>query len=317
MSDDYLWSRRGPPDHEVEGLERALGGLRYRREAPEAPRPRVRARWVAFAAAAVLVLGLALALKGHLGTPPPEVRGPAWSLEVIDAASDVARRGTLATGEWLETGATHRARLDVADIGLLDVMPRSRLQLVATGEQEHRLRLERGAVHAVVTAPPRLFVVETPAADAVDLGCEYTLEVDERGNGRLEVTAGWVALEREGRAATVPRGAVCDFRSGAGPGTPYFADAPAPLRAALERLDARRAGSADLDTVVREARRRDTLTLFHLLPRFEGAQRERVYDRMAALVAPPPDVTRAGTLALDSEMLEIWFDELRWEAFGG
>ena len=209
--------------------------------------------------------------------------------------------------------------LDVADIGQLSIRPHSRLKLVSTGENEHRVHLARGAVHAVVNAPPRLFVVETPSATAVDLGCEYTLEVDEAGNGLLAVTTGSVALERAGLSITVPYDAVCALRAASGPGTPYFADAPAALRAALERIDTGELADADIDAdidaVLDAARRRDTLSLFHLLPRTTDARRERVYDRMAELVPPPEDVTRAGTLTLDAAMLALWLEELRWVAF--
>ena len=48
---------------------------------------------------------------------------------------------------------------------------------------------------ARVVAPPRVLVVETPAADAVDLGCAYALEVEADGSTRLSVTSGQVALE--------------------------------------------------------------------------------------------------------------------------
>jgi hypothetical protein len=58
------------------------------------------------------------------------------------------------------------------------------------------LSLERGALHARIAAPPRLFIVDTPSAMAVDLGCEYKLDVDAAGNSRLHVTSGFVALNR-------------------------------------------------------------------------------------------------------------------------
>ena len=42
---------------------------------------------------------------------------------------------------------------------------------------KHCLRLAHGRLSARVTAPPRLFVVDTPAATAIDLGCAYDLAV--------------------------------------------------------------------------------------------------------------------------------------------
>ena len=54
----------------------------------------------------------------------------------------------------------------------------------------------------------------------------------------------------------------------------------------------------------------DALTLWHLLTRLTGAEREAVYDRMAALAPPPYGVTREGVLAGDHAMLERWWDAL-------
>jgi len=67
-----------------------------------------------------------------------------------------------------------------------------------------------------------------------------------------------------------------------------------------------------------QARPRDTLTLWHLLARVNGADRVRVYDKMAAFVPPPPGVTREGVLQLDQQMLETWRHALEstWGAGG-
>ena len=50
-------------------------------------------------------------------------------------------------------------------------------------------------------------MVDTPSATATDLGCVYTLHVDEDGTGMLSVAAGWVAFEFNGRESFVPAGA--------------------------------------------------------------------------------------------------------------
>ena len=74
----------------------------------------------------------------------------------------------------------------------------------------------------MIWAPPRLFFVDTPAGVAADLGCAYTLEVDDHGDGLLHVTSGWVALQLKDRESMVPAGASCATRPGVGPGTPFF-----------------------------------------------------------------------------------------------
>ena len=219
-------------------------------------------------------------------------------------------KGRLAVGEWLETDARSSAQIKVANIGHVEVEPNTRIRLVETRATEHRLELQRGRMHAKIWAPPRLFFVNTPSAVAADMGCAYTLEVDERGRSILHVTSGWVALEAGTRDSIVPAGAACVTQPGTGPGTPYFEDAPAPLVAALSRLDFEGGGAAALDVVLAEARGRDTLTLWHLLSRVAEPERPRVYERLAAQVPPPDGVTREGVMRLDRAMLDAWKDEL-------
>jgi ferric-dicitrate binding protein FerR (iron transport regulator) len=99
----------------------------------------------------------------------------------------------LAVGEWLEPTAP--TELVVADIGTMEVDPGSKLRLLATSSSGHRLELAEGRIRARVTAPPRLLVVETPSASAVDLGCAYDLTVLPDGSSLLLVQRGEVSLE--------------------------------------------------------------------------------------------------------------------------
>jgi hypothetical protein len=252
--------------------------------------------------------------------PPAHVNNASWEVARLEGAPQVgteriAGNGKLAVGQWLETDATSRAQINVANIGHVEIEPNSRVRLVETNPNEHRLAMSHGRLHAMISAPPRLFIVETPSGTAVDLGCSYTLEVDKAGRSVLHVTSGWVALELKGRESIVPAGAFCVTQPGKGPGTPYFDDASEKFRDALTRLDFQNGGAKALSVVLAEAREYDTLTLWHLLSRVRGAERSRVYDRMAALVTPPAGVTKAGIMKLDKGMLNLWKKGLEWAWF--
>lgn len=218
--------------------------------------------------------------------------------------------GRLAVGETLETDNSSRAQIFVAAIGEVDVDPNTRIRLVETKVTEHRLALNRGRISARISAPPRLFFVDTPSAQAIDLGCEYTLEVDDAGRGLLHVTLGWVALVRNSREVYVPRYAMCQTRLGVGPGTPYFEDASETFVRQLERFDFEGGAEDALKALLAEARPRDTFTLWHLLSRVDGDQRVQVLNRMIELVGLPKGVTREGTLQLDQKTLDAWKDEM-------
>jgi hypothetical protein len=245
---------------------------------------------------------------------------PAWEVASLTGtprigAEKIAERGRLAVGEWLETDNASRAKIKVAEIGYVDIDPNSRVRLVRTKETEHRIALAKGKMSALIFAPPRLFIVDTPSATAVDLGCAYTLEVDEFGASLLHVTSGWVSFVRDGQESVIPAGAMCATRQGLGVGTPYFEDASAAFKMALTSIDFGKGTAARqaLGTLLTAARVQDTLTLWHLLGRQFGAQtagiREQVFDRLAELAPPPANVTRAGIIRGDRKMLELWWGE--------
>ncbi len=326
MKKDYLWDRSGEPDPEVERLENLLRPFRYDRPAPEfpeipvaEPRRRLSIRrslgfrpvHIALALASlVIAVGAGLWLLQHrLAYDVISLKGS----PSVDA-SRIGGSGLLRVGQWLETDATSRARIQVGEIGRVDVEPNTRIGLVSAQAGEHRLSLQRGKIHALILAPPRSFFVNIPSAQAVDLGCSYTLEVDEDGSGRLRVNSGWVAFELRGRESFVPAGAMSLTRPGAGPGTPFQENASASFRSALENLDF---GSSDdgartaaLSAVLAESRAEDAVTLWHLLVRVSDAERPRVYARLADLAPPPQGVTQEGVLRRDRRMLDLWWNEL-------
>lgn len=253
-------------------------------------------------------------VTANAAQPGPETAGEAyWQVDTLAGSPQIGAgpgEGKLAVGSYLVTDGKSRARVEVADIGTVEIAPNSRVKLVGTNKDQHRLSLERGHLHAKIAAPPRLFIVDTPSAVAVDLGCEYTLEVDNAGNNKLHVTSGFVALERGGRESIVPAGAMCLTRKGKGLGTPFSAESTTEFRAALERFDFAGGGSSAVQTLLEKRNFYDIITLWHLLSRVARADREKVYDALVDYVPLPEGVTREGIMKLNKAMLESWREEV-------
>ena len=90
--------------------------------------------------------------------------GVTWGVARYSVGSDqVAATTRLGAGELLETDAQSRALLDIGQIGTVELEPNSRVRLIETDVTEHRLALDRGKIHAKISAPPRLFFVDTPS----------------------------------------------------------------------------------------------------------------------------------------------------------
>jgi hypothetical protein len=301
MNEDYLWDKSGEPDPEVQRLENLLAPLGHKLDKTPVlslPKP-IRVPYLLAIAASLLVFG------GAVWVAWQRTR-PAWQVATVSGTLSLKR---LAKGESISTDSQSQARLNLNDVGEVEVEPNTRLSVLAIRPDEQRLELDHGTIHALIWAPPGRFIVNTPSAQTVDLGCQYTLKVDADGVGLVEVSVGWVAFENEGRESFIPAGAACITRPGKGPGIPYYQDASSELIDALHRFDANADQSA-VAVILDKARTRDAISLWHLLRRVQPDDRGRVYDRLAQFITVPASVTREGVLAADAKMIDTLWNTL-------
>lgn len=323
---DYLFDKSAAPDPEVERLERLLAPLAHAPAAPPEPARRAgAARWALWSGAVLAVVLLAAWLAGRPpSSPPAPPEPPAPALPARPAPDDAGPHLVrVITGErvpeqaWIEAGAGGED-LRLGALGQVRLDPGSRLQLRRMDGEQAQLFLERGRLHAQVSADarPRFFQVDTPAARCVDLGCRYTLEVDADGAAHVAVLTGQVAFENDGREVYVPAGAECRATRAAGAGIPHFADAPAELVAALVRFAAaagqpaaeRRLLAEQLLAGVRNERQ--ALSAWHLLQDPDTAIARRARQRLVELAGAPEGVDAAAAEAPGPVERERWKEHL-------
>jgi hypothetical protein len=310
MNDDYLWDRSGPPDPEIERLEKTLAPLRYRHRADIAGAASTRPRlaWAAMAASILCAIAV-----WQFQARPAAMTG--WQIASIEGS---ARAGdgkavvamSLRAGQTLRTSGDSQLTLRADDLGSIDLFPDSEIRAATT----RQVKLNRGKLHAFIWARPGQFVVDTPSSRAIDLGCEYTIQVDSAGEGLLKVAMGWVAFQYDGHESFIPAGAQCVTRKRTGPGIPYYEDSAASLQQAVGRFE--RGDRESLPMILAEARPRDGLTLWHLLTRVAPEERSAVFDRFAELVAVPPEVQKEAVVRKDGAAIDRCWDALNLENTG-
>jgi len=333
LHEDYLWDASGAPDPEIQRLESLLADFRQAdralvlpAEMPVAPR-KFRALLVGMfslprlAAAAVILFALGITIFFLRPKFEPGM-GATWDVANLQGAPQIGTKTIdanqapvkLRVGQTITTNGDSRASLSQFDLGEIRIDPNSRVRLLQTDPNRKRIQLDVGTIHAAIWAPPGTFVVDTPSAVAIDLGCAYTLQVAPDGSGTIRTTLGWVGFHLNGRDSFIPAGAMCSTRPKLGPGIPYFEDASSSFREAIAQFDSSPENSparnAALATILSEARKHDSLSLWHLLSRATPAERDQVFTHFAALLPPPKGVTRAGILNLDQSMLDLWWNSL-------
>lgn len=331
--DEYLWDGSGEPDPEIQRLEGLLGSFRHDRSAPVFPASIPQRRWaflpdwlrlrpvLTAATVAVMIAAVSFLISQKIATPPSvggwDVSWVAGAPQVGSSVISESKTGRFGVGQVLETDALSRVKLRSEGVGEIEVETNSRLRVLDMGAGLKRIALDRGTIHAYIWSAPGQFVVDTPSAVTVDLGCAYTLKVDGTGAGLVRTSLGWVGFKSNGRESFIPAGAACATKPSVGPGTPYFEDASVKFRDALARLDfeSRTAQQRDddLSIVLSESRKRDALTLWHLLTRVDGEQRVHVYDRLTKLAPAPAGVTREAVLQLDQHALDLWWNALGFD----
>ncbi|CAN5844307.1 hypothetical protein BH11MYX3_BH11MYX3_04290 [soil metagenome] len=322
--DDYLWDRSGPADPEVQRLEQLLAPLAHARPLDEVRRRRRRSR-IPWIIGGVVALAAAAALVLYLRASPTGACGGDAGLAFTTSGGSVAcgegtvAKGVLPVGGVLDTGAA-TAKRTMPDVGTAELFANTRVRLDRSDAQHQNLHLERGGMHARVNAPPRLFAITTPGTGVVDLGCEYTIQIDDKGRGSIEVQSGQVELETTAHAVIVaPAGTTARLLEGRSPSAPVAVGASAELREAV--LDHERGVPGSLERVLQLAGSRDAITLANLVvivPAERGDQtackapcndRELVLKRLAEIAPPPEGVTVHAALT-DPAVLQRWRDEV-------
>lgn len=315
---EYLWDRSGAIDPEVERLEMLLAPYRIHERPLRATRHEQQTAstgiWRAgLAMAACTAIVLALLLYNNYNSTLHE----GWQFVAEQGHTEVQGRevnsGVLRVGESMQTTSGERVRMRVGSIGEIELRDRSQVKLVESREGRQRLAMQFGTMHARIYAPPAVFVVDTPAARAIDLGCEYTLTVDRNGAGHLSVDLGWVQLEYSGEQSLVPSGMVAEIAPGGRLTPPYYPNTSPTFQKSLtvwstdELLNPQQRSDL-LRQVLKEARLQDSFTLVNLFRRATSEnERAMIFDRLNEFVPAPATITRDDVVADRHNALDPWW----------
>jgi ferric-dicitrate binding protein FerR (iron transport regulator) len=331
-TNDYLWTKQGEPDPEITRLEslvspyafkaNTLTDVRARRNralpgqarGPARAHTRRRIRFAATAAVVALIV-----VVGWLNMRLQWPMAQAWRVKPVSGTTTIDDRilngrSLLPSGGVLRTGKHSSVQIEVARIGRVVVGQDSQVELVETRSGYHRLRLDHGELSARIWAPPASFGVQTPLADVLDIGCEFTLSVTSGGSGLLRVSHGWVELEKYGLQSLIPEGAQAELDSKSGPGTPFDDHATTQFRAALKAIDALgRSVPADdpaIEQLAEASSAKDAITLISLLTRYPQLADTPIYDRAIAVLPPPNGLTRDAVRNKNPALMDDWWHKL-------
>jgi len=329
---EYLWDGSGPPDPTIQSLEHILRPLRH----PSQGLPQqfsnttdnlshihskrsARTQWAlwrnprAFLIAALVLFattfGVGLWLSQEIEstittTSQTDQHQTLNEWPMLRYSGSLQTPQTLTVGQWLTTANNERAQLQVADIGTLDISENSRIRIKhSITDTEHRLELDHGTVNAHVDAPPKLLVIESDLGQIVDMGCAYTLAIDQNNEGYLHVTQGAVVIEQPNKKIHInahknptttklpiylPAGARIESNQNHGLCLPFFDDSDAALIRVLRQIP-----HTPIPMSLFQ-RPQDSLTLWYALERVENSNVRRILS--ARLLELVPELEKTTTI---------------------
>lgn len=216
-----------------------------------------------------------------------------------------------------ELSVASAVSVQVARIGRLDIAPGAQARLLASATGMHRIALESGRMHARIWAPPAWFAVQVGPAEIVDLGCEFTLDVQAH-RSTLEVLSGWVAYTAAGREVLVPAGYRVQFRDlevdfPVRPGAdPAFAAALTQLQVSLRHPSRALTTQANIiESLLRHSQNADAFSLLSILTQYPKLARSELFSRLAEQLQMPTDAAhRRAWVAGDVQAIERGWQRL-------
>jgi hypothetical protein len=202
------------------------------------------------------------------------VRALSGTVTLVNAAGPTTiSQASIEVGDALSTAADGRAELKLSDLVVAELDGSSELSMVTPTASAHRVRLDRGHLHAKVndrpSAAPKL-VVETPNVDVVVTGTVFQVDVTPGRNAREFVT---VVSVTKGRVV-VRHGAQVLAAVAAGQ---TWSSSPAVTAVRETDVDARIGGAPALNATRSSAHK---------------------------LITPAPRSARPGTLAEENELFQ-------------
>ncbi len=316
--DDTLWDPNLKGDAELQRLQTLL--------APYSAKSRGLDEWTPSQTsqkkqyprfAKIIFAGLAASLLLYVG----HIYRLSWNegqpWQVTAQANSDNATAIFSPGSMLETGKQQSLTIDVARIGQITLSPKSKLRLITTRSNKHRVSLETGHMRAKIWAPPGYFGIANGDAELIDLGCDFDLWKKSDGSGRVYVRSGWVAYEIAEHEVLVPAGfemkfdAQRPFTPIRPETTPDFANAVHTLERTITASGTTSNESLAASAVVAEAAQdADAFTLLSLLTQHPYLAKGALYPRLAqALKTSGNDEKhRTAWIAGNIHAINDWWD---------
>ncbi|MFA7418247.1 MAG: zf-HC2 domain-containing protein [Melioribacteraceae bacterium] len=216
-------------------------------------------------------------------------------------------------GETLSTDDQSKAIVTIPKVGTMEVGTNSLLVLDRAKDGANQVYIKKGSVSISNTEDMPDYSLIVDGFEIIDRGGKFELAAGSSLGAILKVNFAFVEIPYNGNSFMIDENHTCVLRKGKRPGTPIHVKASDSLRAAVELFDFGNGGEASVERIISLAKEEDMLTLLSLIPHVQQLQRQILFQEISNRFPPPENVTRAGIIRLESEMLYRWWEEIEWQ----
>jgi len=206
----------------------------------------------------------------------------------------------------ITTDENSSVTLSVPDIGRVTIENSSTVERMESGSS---IDVKNGTIKKYEGNANEFLVVQTPFAQVKELfkGSAFKLQVLNDGTSKISVESGWLTMDVNDFQSYIPKNYSCVISKGR-----YVIPFSSSTNSDFEKLMVGFTGVNDpsIGAILSLAKKKDAISLWHLLQLVSSEDRFVVFDRLNELVPTPTGVTKQGIQALNKDMLTQWRQEI-------
>ncbi len=214
--------------------------------------------------------------------------------------------GDLITADDIST-----AIVEIPDVGTIKLFSGTSFRRL---EDDNSCELLGGklVINAVGAKENLSIVVPEAKIQGFNVGANYSVQVDKRGNSVIGLEAGWLRVGSSRNVTIFPNHYSLRILNGGGVSIPYYSNSESDLIYLLEEYLFNGKRGTTLNKIIELSTKKETITLWSLLQRVKPKHRSAAYDKLYELVPHPNSIEKKEILNLDPDALQGWLEEIEW-----
>ncbi|MBA4250286.1 MAG: hypothetical protein C0425_00360 [Chlorobiaceae bacterium] len=210
---------------------------------------------------------------------------------------------------------TENSAVDVNFYSGMDfsIYDNSAVRVLKTRADSNIIYLEYGKLGAKIWNWESNFVVKTNFGSVFGNQASFRLTTENDTAILIENFSGLINIKQNQKSIVLPNNYTTRIFFDGRMQTPFHKDSELEFKKYLMNFDLSGKFENEIERVLEIAKPSDAFTLWLVIQKSEGIQREAIIDKLNDLFPMPPDVIRDDIINLDQNKMNRWFEDFEWK----